>query len=255
VNGVQPEHEIPRYRFTTVQQLRAVIDNRQPAVFEGALDGWPALTQWAPERLKTNYGNIEISHGRTRMRFGDFIDAMEAGESFYFGNIDASQTIPGLRHDIAFPKCYWRKEASLINYWFARAGALTRLHFDHSHNLFAQVRGQKRFTLFSPAKSQLLKPSAATWYSTKSACDYWDGGPELVTPVPPDYQFVVGPGEMLFLPYRWWHRVESLTPSVSVNMFWLTPLLLLKVLPRLVSDFMRREVFGQSTAVSNVKPR
>ena len=32
-------------------------------------------------------------------------------------------------------------------------------------------------------------------------------------------QVVLEPGQMLFLPAGWWHRVEGLTPSISVNAF------------------------------------
>jgi hypothetical protein len=38
------------------------------------------------------------------------------------------------------------------------------------------------------------------------------------TPVP--YECVLGPGDALFIPKRWWHHVRSLEMSVSANVWW-----------------------------------
>lgn len=31
---------------------------------------------------------------------------------------------------------------------------------------------------------------------------------------------VLGPGDMLYIPPRWWHYVQSTTPSFSVSFWW-----------------------------------
>lgn len=35
-----------------------------------------------------------------------------------------------------------------------------------------------------------------------------------------DYlDIILEPGDLLFIPYKWWHFIKSLTPSVSVS-YW-----------------------------------
>jgi ribosomal protein L16 Arg81 hydroxylase len=36
-------------------------------------------------------------------------------------------------------------------------------------------------------------------------------------------EFVIEPGEILFIPAGWWHHVRALDPSISMNFFWLAP--------------------------------
>lgn len=49
--------------------------------------------------------------------------------------------------------------------------------------------------------------------------------PVICAQVHPDFseapfvEAILGPGDMLFIPKKWWHYVRSLTTSISVN-FW-----------------------------------
>jgi hypothetical protein len=86
------------------------------------------------------------------------------------------------------------------------------LHYDFldTHAYLAQIIGKKRCLLFSPEDSAAL----------------YDGE---VDPDDPDfekfplfrnataYECILEPGELLFIPYRWWHHVVSLEKSITVN--------------------------------------
>ena len=86
------------------------------------------------------------------------------------------------------------------------------LHQDflETHAYLAQIVGRKRCALFSPEDSAAV----------------YDGA---VDPDEPDfdkfphfrdataYECVLNPGELLFIPRRWWHHVVALDKSITVN--------------------------------------
>jgi hypothetical protein len=97
-------------------------------------------------------------------------------------------------------------------------GKFPYLHLDY-YNLNAwitQLYGEKQFTVFPPGQEDLLYPRAD---------DPWRSELNIFEP---DYQkhpkykdatpinFVVGPGETLFIPFGTWHTAYSLTPTISV---------------------------------------
>jgi Cupin-like domain len=86
------------------------------------------------------------------------------------------------------------------------------LHYDvlDTHAYLAQIVGRKRCVLYSSADSPAL----------------YDG---RVNPDSPDYEkfplfrnatayeCILEPGELLFMPYRWWHHAVCLEKSITVN--------------------------------------
>jgi ribosomal protein L16 Arg81 hydroxylase len=88
----------------------------------------------------------------------------------------------------------------------------TKLHYDFldSHAYLAQIVGRKRCLLFSPDDSPGL-------YSGKVDPDRpdWDKYPlfrQVTT-----YFCILEPGEILFIPSRWWHHVVALEKSITLN--------------------------------------
>lgn len=86
-----------------------------------------------------------------------------------------------------------------------------------------QVFGYKRVILYSPAETDNLYP-----YDTRLL-----NNTAQVDPVRPDYDkwpnfrkasgmtFYLKPGEMLYIPPKWWHHVTALTPSFSISFWWI----------------------------------
>jgi hypothetical protein len=194
------------------------------------VEGWPAFEKWTFEWLGREHGALEVHLLKGRIdaaRFfefgpntlGAYVDGILGGATAagYLGNVDLGKLIPGLERDLAFPPLA-RPRLANHNYWIGPAGTVSQLHCDFSHNLFAQLRGKKHFALYSPERSRELRPARVAWYSAFSALDY---GERDASELPaPDYEFVVERGDLLLLPYGWWHRVTSLEPSISVNRWW-----------------------------------
>lgn len=105
--------------------------------------------------------------------------------------------------------------------WVSTAGSNTHLHFDQDYNVFVQMVGRKRFTLFPPSETPHLHPyprAHPLWH--KSRLDF--DRPDLARF--PDYIHAHGeeaelePGDLLYVPPYYWHHVETLTtPSVSLS--------------------------------------
>jgi hypothetical protein len=101
-------------------------------------------------------------------------------------------------------------------------------HFDLACNIACVVGGRRRFTLFPP--EQLVNLYLAPLDFTPS------GAPvSMVQLTHPDHarfprfadalrharQAELEPGDAIFIPFGWWHHVESLTPfNVLVNYWW-----------------------------------
>lgn len=101
-------------------------------------------------------------------------------------------------------------------------------HFDLSSNIACVVGGRRRFTLFPPEQIGNLYVGPI---------EFTISGPpiSMVSLKSPDLvrfpRFAealrhartaeLGPGDAIFIPYAWWHQVESLSPfNVLVNYWW-----------------------------------
>ena len=91
-------------------------------------------------------------------------------------------------------------------------GAQVGLHYDflRSHAYLAQVIGKKRCVLFSPEDSGALYKGMVD----PDAPDF-EKFPLFRNAVP--YECTLEPGELLFMPSRWWHHAVALEKSITVN--------------------------------------
>jgi hypothetical protein len=97
-----------------------------------------------------------------------------------------------------------------VNRWVSRPGSTTPLHYDCVDNLYLQLHGAKRFVLVPPrvmADGARLYPKVHP--SNRQARVVPRAGGVL--------EALLRPGDLLFIPAYWGHRVTAETVSVSLS--------------------------------------
>lgn len=206
------------------------IDNlTQPVVLRGAASQWPAAS-WTMDSLRERVGSavVPIHTGRWKRagwriaRDGTTIpmsaatyltEILEGRATGYLAGFELLDAVPSLRADLAFPET---GPFLLDVVWIGPAGSVTPIHFDFVPNFYAQLAGRKRWRLWRP-EAPLEPRFAGIGGFAMSALDAGDG-PEAAGPA--DMDIVLDAGDVLLLPAKWWHRVDTLTDSIAVNRWW-----------------------------------
>jgi hypothetical protein len=101
-------------------------------------------------------------------------------------------------------------------------------HFDLSSNIACVVGGKRRFTLFPPDQLQNLyvgpiefTVSGLPISMVQLASPDLTRFPRFAEALRHARSAELGPGDALFIPYAWWHHVESIGPfNMLVNYWW-----------------------------------
>lgn len=160
-------------------------------------------------------------------------------QQHYLAQYNLFDQVPELKSDIQVPSiCYVTAPSSsfagyvykpvpdelapITNIWFGPAGTVSPLHRDEHHNVYVQVVGYKYFRLYKPtANNMYADPEMPNTSRVDLSKDLMDIEKEF-----PEFGYkdnvvetVLGPGDALYIPFGWWHYVESLSISIGVN-FW-----------------------------------
>jgi cupin-like protein len=220
--------DVARVRAPSVAEFRERFDTpRTPVVLEGLLADWPALARWSGTNLVDNYGDVPITIGANGKTVGELVRQIQSG-SDAFADFSILET-PFLLRDIApLPYVPWR-EIRAINLWLGGARR-TPLHYDLLDNLHAVVRGRKRFSLIAPEHHvhlyHVVPESSRPKTLSYTQLDFF-ALDEARFPATREvgYQLAdLGPGDVLFLPGRWYHAVEHQgDPTLAINFWWVPP--------------------------------
>lgn len=220
-----------------------------PRVVTGAMDNWQARN-WTRSDLM-QYGDtivpVESSHNG-----GDYRDLHTASSTrrfeadlevplsavlqsmqdtdtrpvqslLYAAQVDLISLIPALEEGIVQPplkvindRLYKR------NTWLGPAGTVTPLHCDPYFNLFCQVWGSKYIRIYDRKHAQQLHPFSNPFLRNTSQV-HVEKVDSIMFPnfdQVPYLECHLMPGEMLFIPKKFWHFVQALEPSWSVSYWW-----------------------------------
>jgi [protein]-arginine 3-hydroxylase / protease len=216
---------------------------RRPVVFRGMAADWPALREWELSKLARRFGETPVSVRTSRrdrqlfagdparafvhhtMPLGAAIDSFADRQSpdlHYVQMLDFRKTMPSLASDVVDPMFVGKTHASPPYAWIAGPGVLNPLHWDCNHVLMAQIIGTKHYTLFAPSDGPRIAGwiDRMVWRTTKLDLDAIDirAFPELAHATA--YECALAPGDVLYLPYRWWHFMRALETTVSVSWWW-----------------------------------
>ena len=209
-----------------------------PAIFTDIVTTWPAMEGWTLERLERRFGDAEVGVTTGRVGYGrDYdLDADKLATRMplrdYIARIrNVKGALAPVLEDVRMPDGLFRDDLSDgCAFWLGPAGTITPLHHDTSNILFCQVVGRKRYRMIAPMEIAVLDGARSMYAAIDpdapdlARFPWW---PQVIV-----RDFVVGPGDALFIPVGWWHHVLALDVSVSlaVNGFlrpnrydWLVP--------------------------------
>tara|TARA_B110000208_G_scaffold29607_1_gene38888 strand:- start:514 stop:2184 length:1671 start_codon:yes stop_codon:yes gene_type:complete len=113
--------------------------------------------------------------------------------------------------------------------WIGSRGSITPCHYDEMHNLFLQLHGAKRFTLWPPSawRHLYLAPKFDSQHRNVDRAAYrdlsaqrFDRFPALRFAQRAALSVTLRPGELLYLPPLWFHEVQALgRTTISANVW------------------------------------
>lgn len=232
-------------------------DSARPIVMRGLVGDWPAVA--AANASDRNIANYLTRGGSTRTVSAIAAAPDQRGRFFYTPDltklnfVSASGRLEAFLEDLLRaaaldtpPAMAVQSEdvASLLPHF----GAENRLdllpnvtsriwignrirvapHYDAKENVACCVAGRRRFTIFPPEQVANLYPGpfeltpAGTPVSMVDlAAPDFARFPRFANAWQQASQATLDPGDAIYIPYGWWHGVESLEPvSILVNYWW-----------------------------------
>lgn len=190
----------------------------RPVVFSDGCASM-AASRWSFADLRARFGDVVVDVGLPdprKLRLADALDAMlepGAPPELYIQSHNRALAGPlaALAAELApLPEFLDAAEApKTANLWLGPRDTVSPLHHDTTHVYFCQLEGRKRYDLIAPWE---IEATGAPLFGTDNAYDPDGGGGARV------HRVILEPGESLFIPIGWWHRVTALDPSISVSM-------------------------------------
>jgi len=238
--------------------LPAIRAAGEPVILRGLCDNWPAVRAARQSAAALVAYCKQFSHGEP---FPALVgDPAIAGRFFYNDdltgfNFTRGQTaldpfLDRLLRDAAAPRPFAMAIQSTplprILPGFAEANPLplpgvdgvprlwlgnairVATHYDLKENLGVVVAGRRRFTLFAPDQTPNLymgpldhSPAGTPVSMVDAAAPDLVRYPRFATALAQARQGELGPGDAIYIPFHWWHAVDSLDAvNLFVNTWW-----------------------------------
>jgi ribosomal protein L16 Arg81 hydroxylase len=206
--------------------------NNRPVILTNMLDDWRISKEWTPDYFKAHYGDRDVQVVRmdeTKKRYHDVLSMREYVETittighsnqWYMTNSNTpyNQDVIGDLYQEVDPLPELLNPDNENPYgWllFGPEGTLTDLHFDLSNALYCQVYGRKHFKIIAPHDLPYVYPYKDFLSLVDMEAVNYERFPLFERAKM--FDFVLNPGEMLFLPVGWWHSVVALDVSISLS--------------------------------------
>jgi hypothetical protein len=229
---------INRICFLSRDEFEEMYKTRPFIITNGAKD-WPAIKSWNPNTIhnklpKQKHEITVFTQDKIPKKSFIKLDAKEIFKrintidplyKYYFAPEITQITFPDLFADIVYPSWISQQNVKEMNFWFSQQYNQTILHFDLLDNFLVQIYGKKKIRLFSPDDSSYLYPTITTAYDKprlSKICNLddvdFDKFPDFIHAH--CYEGIIMPSDIIYIPAGWWHEVQSLDISLSVNFFW-----------------------------------
>ncbi|MDZ8023963.1 MAG: cupin-like domain-containing protein [Nostoc sp. SerVER01] len=242
---VQATESISRIKSPSKKQFSETAKQYQPFIIEDVAKNWDAYKQWSNDYLikkcgnnlvpvrffKQNFWNDYNNFAYERsyephkeIRLEDYINN-DRSLVCYLNEAVFEEYFPEIVGDVNYPE-YFNRQA-FVRLWFGLASkdfsSSSSLHFDAEHNIFAQIRGRKRIILYPPIDYLSFYPpledASGALYGSKVNPDSVDLELFPKFPWQEKIEFVLQPGEILYIPPFWWHHLTAVDDNISLS-FW-----------------------------------
>lgn len=206
----------------------------KPVIITDVVKNWPASVKWNFDFFKEKYGQVKTDGVRDRnnrsnilMTIADYMDYLKTDntdKSLYLFDFPMFEH-PELEEDFTLPEYYSNllenfPEKLFQKYGFrqykylimGRKESSIGLHIDdfYTQAWLAVIYGRKRLILIPPDQEKFVYAGEVDAFN-----------PDLekfplyanATPV----EFILNPGEILYIPSMWWHQAENLSPSIALG--------------------------------------
>jgi hypothetical protein len=218
-----------------------------PVVIKNLAKDWPASTKWnwdyfkqlVGEQRVPLYNNVKsdaytpINKADDYKTFGEYIEMIRQGPAgwriFLFNIFDHA---PELINDFTWPehlmKGFIKKYPMLFT---GGATSITHMHFDIdlSHILHTQFAGRKRVLMFPFSEQHKLYRKPFEVLSMADFSHYYqqNGSPDYekfpALKLAEGFDFILEPGDTLFMPAGYWHHMEYLESGFAMSLRALQP--------------------------------
>ena len=204
--------------------------------------------------INVRYGNFSdpseyaFNRQEKKIQLKEYLDDYfnkKADKTHYFGNYSLNNDII-TKMNIQKPQVYNEKDISAGRLWVGEKGCITPLHCDGGDNFVYQLFGEKKWTLIPPSDYQSIYLNSMAGIPEE---DFWCSSVDLsnidykkykkVNKITP-FEVVLKAGDSLYLPYGWFHYVETIEDSVMIN-FWVANK---KLTPAIASRFQTYSLWG-----------
>lgn len=233
-----------------VEIVRPHFENQTPVVLRGAVANARAIQQWKSwDYFETTVDgdtscHVEVGGNYTQsqrcdIRFGDYLMYLKFFEERHGRSASDSITTPSdeelvylaqndafeeLYQDFGIPDLTSLGEGKIYNcmVWMGPYGCVSPLHFDPMDNALMQFVGVKQVLMYPP-ESYVYAGTDGNQSNTSPL------NPEetlnlkkhpLAADLPPPLKCRLTPGDVLFIPKKWWHFVRTVQTSVNINCWW-----------------------------------
>lgn len=215
---------------------REYFERSLPVIFSGAARDWPCVRNWSLDWFEKSYGTQDLllvdapgltnQDGRASyefLRLRELVRSIRAEGGKYLRFSPLLHDFPSLAADLDLPWLERMRGGSTFArtyYMFMGGnGHRTYLHSDQPCNLFVQVSGEKRWSLFSPGDSALLYPAVANtaYVQSRVRLSAPDGAEHPLFRYARRFDAHLRPGDVLYVPPFVWHEVENVGETIAVG--------------------------------------
>ncbi len=209
------------------------VKKNKPVVFEKLYEGNPAISKWDFKYLHDEFGDLKvrafaltndknkmgIEHG-IKIEYVLLKEAMDAVLNRKRGKmwavVASLADFPKLENEFGPPKyCYDGNylKGQLIA---GPENIVTELHTDLLENLYTVVKGCKRIYLVNPRAGVQRK----SFFSRLPNFSEFNPETEAHNSDIEVYTVDLKAGETLYIPFRWWHYLKNMEPTIAVAFWW-----------------------------------